>query len=113
MGALISDEKALVELKEPLKICMHGTYERFMPKIETEGLKRMDRKHIHMTKGLPGSGVISGMRASCEVYLYVDMAKAMADGIIFYESSNGVVLTEGIDGILPYKYIKEAVRKSK
>ena len=28
----------------------------------------------------------------------------MLDGIIFYKSSNGVILTSGIEGIIPSKY---------
>ena len=54
----------------------------------------------------PGrDGVISGMRTS-EVMIYVDMAKAMADGIKFLLSDNKVILTTGVDGFLDRKYFK-------
>ena len=36
------------------------------------------------------------------------MTDAMRDGIIFYESTNDVILTEGINGIIPAKYLSYA-----
>jgi len=35
------------------------------------------------------------MRKSSQILIYIDAAKAMADGIKFYISANGVILTEG------------------
>ena len=34
------------------------------------------------------------------------MELAMKDGIKFFKSTNNVILTEGINGILPTKYFK-------
>lgn len=56
-------------------------------------------------------GVISGMRQSCDIYISIDMIEAMKDGINFYISSNNVILTEGINGVLPPKYFKSVVSK--
>lgn len=54
----------------------------------------MSRNHIHFAPGLPQEdGVISGMRKSCDVYIYIDMVQAIKDGIDFYISSNNVILT--------------------
>lgn len=50
--------------------------------------------------------VISGMRGNCEVFIEVDMGKAMNDGMIFYISKNKVVLTAGFDKIVAPKYFK-------
>lgn len=36
----------------------------------------------------------------------------LADGIPLFTSTNNVVLTSGIDGVLPPKYFAKAVRKS-
>lgn len=49
------------------------------------------------------------MRRTCDVYITVDMFTAIKDGIDFYISSNNVILTEGIDGVLPPKYFKSVV----
>lgn len=38
----------------------------------------MNRNHIHMAAGLLGeSDVISGMRKTCNLYIYIDAAKAI------------------------------------
>lgn len=58
---------------------------------------------------MPGKkGVISGMRASSEVIIEVNMVRAMIEGgIKFYISKNRVVLTPGIEGgYLPSKYFR-------
>jgi len=43
------------------------------------------------------------MRKSAELYIYVDSARAMAEGIVFFKSSNGVILTAGLgpEGMVP------------
>lgn len=37
----------------------------------------MARQHIHMAPGMGKDGVISGMRASCEIVIEVNMVKAI------------------------------------
>ncbi|KAM4617812.1 tRNA 2'-phosphotransferase 1 isoform 1-T3 [Discoglossus pictus] len=86
---------------------IHGTYLRHWPLIHKEGLSRMNRTHIHLTTELPetASSVISGMRGNCEVAIFIDLPKAVADGILFFWSSNGVLLTPGdTNGLLLPKY---------
>ena len=49
-----------------------------------------------VVEGLPGeAGVISGMRKSAEVFVWVDVLRAMRMGVTFYLSQNRVVLTPG------------------
>lgn len=94
---------------------VHGTYANLLPAIKKSGLSRMQRNHIHMAKGLPGdSGVISGMRKSTNVLIYVDLAAALADGIPFFESANGVILSPGLgdSGFIPPKYFAQIVKRS-
>ena len=47
------------------------------------------------------------------MFIYVDVAKAMADGIPFFVSENGVVLCEGEGerGFLSTKYFKKVVKR--
>lgn len=103
----LADDMMLKRIVNPMDGVFHGTYTKFLPSIEKDGLNRMSRKHIHMAKS---RNAISGQRATCDLLIYIDMATAMADGIIFYESDNGVVLTEGTDGVLHSKYFKSIVR---
>ena len=97
-----------------LSTIVHGTYiDAWTKHIRTEGLSKMSRTHIHFAKGMPtDDGVISGMRQSCGVYIFVDGAKCAADHIEFLESSNGVILTAGVNGILPPKYFSHVVTRS-
>ncbi len=57
---------------------IHGTYLKSWKKIEKKGLNRMSRNHIHFAIGRPGSKeVVSGMRSSAEIYIYLNMEKAL------------------------------------
>jgi 2'-phosphotransferase len=100
----LADDTMLTRIVDPIEGVFHGTYRKHLPAIQRDGLNRMNRKHIHIAKS---HAAISGQRATCDVFLYIDVARAMADGIVFYESANGVILTEGIDGTLPPTYFHE------
>lgn len=50
--------------------------------------------------------MISGARGNCEVFIEVDMAAAMSEGVRFYVSDNRVVLTSGKFGFLAPKYFR-------
>ena len=71
-----------------------------------QGLNRMERNHIHFAIGEPGDkGVISGMADEANIYIYINLKKALDDGFKFFESLNKVVLCAGNqDGYLPSKY---------
>ena len=50
------------------------------------------------------------MRKSSQIYIYVDGKECAKDGIKFYRSSNGVILTSGLDGgILPVQYFASVI----
>lgn len=87
---------------------IHGTYAPAWESIlASGGLKPMTRNHIHLAKGKFGEqGVISGMRKSANRLIYIDITRAIKDGIEFVLSSNGVVLTPGHkqSGVLGVKY---------
>jgi len=93
---------------------VHGTYFGAWDAIKKCGyLSRMNRQHIHFAVGLLGEdGVISGMRKSCEVYVYIDPVKCANDNIIFYRSDNGVLLTAAKDGKLELTYLKKATDRN-
>lgn len=95
-----------------IPIAIHGTYFRFWKKIKEEGLKRMTRNHIHMTGCEQFNAEISGFRASCQILIYVNVCKAISDGIVFYKSENDVILTEGLNGVLSNKYFAKVVDRA-
>ncbi|KAH8926473.1 hypothetical protein BT69DRAFT_1215204, partial [Atractiella rhizophila] len=81
---------------EDLPTCLHGTYKRFWKSIEKEGLRTMTRNHLHLAVGLPGEeGVISGVRANCDLFIYINVPLALEAGIKFFRSQNNVILTDG------------------
>lgn len=41
------------------------------------------------------------MRKTCDTYIELDLRKAMDDGVKFFESRNNVVLSPGIEGVIP------------
>ena len=57
--------------------------------------------------------VISGARASTDVLVFINVPLAMSDGIQFFTSTNGVILTRGLggSGILSPKYFDSAYRR--
>ena len=108
------EPKELSTMTTPI---IHGTTkEAWTNYIQNQGLNKMKRNHIHFASGLPNSNeVISGMRKSSEIHIYVNGPKCAEDGITFYKSKNGVILTEGENGsgILPVKYFAKVVDAKK
>ena len=102
-GHSISGIEADIELVSPVELpyAVHGTYWTAWAKIKHEGLRIMNRNHIHLTTGPPDDqAVVSGMRPSCQVLVWVDLLKAEAAGVLFYRSSNGVILSPGANGVI-------------
>ena len=61
---------------------------------------------MHFAPYEPGDKrVISGMRYGCEVAIYLDLKRAIEDGIPFYSAVNEVILTPGINGVVSAEYI--------
>ncbi|XP_016304939.1 tRNA 2'-phosphotransferase 1 isoform X2 [Sinocyclocheilus anshuiensis] len=72
---------------------VHGSYMKHWPSIRSQGISRMNRTHIHLAPGLPGEGGV------------------ISDGIQFFWSENGVLLTPGdAAGILAPYYFSRAQR---
>jgi len=112
--AVVNDNELLVQLKatdqDLPQVCVHGTYRRHLAGILKEGLlaggPQRCRRHVHFAPFEPGDDrVISGMRYNCEVAVYLDARRALEGGVPIFRSSNDVLLTIGIDGAVPAKYI--------
>lgn len=93
---------------DEIPVCVHGTYKKNLESILTQGLKRMNRLHVHFTSGLPSDGeVISGMRRDVNLLIFLDVKKALDEGLKLYMSENKVILTEGFEGVVPAKYFEK------
>jgi 2'-phosphotransferase len=92
---------------------VHGTYKEPWKVIQTKGLCKMGRNHIHFAPGLAKKdGVISGMRNSSEIKIFIDAKKCADNGILFFKSDNGVLLSAGIEGTLPVSYFSHVTDAS-
>ena len=105
-------------------IVVHGTTVRAWPLIvRSGGLKKMTRTHVHFARGLPDGfksleddeegrdkrkePVISGMRNSSSILVYVDIEKALKAGLKFWKSQNGVILSDGNkEGIISTEFFE-------
>jgi len=117
--------------------CVHGTtHKAWQAILQSDGLKPMTRNHVHFAAGLPAGfktlpdvkkhddtrenretkaePVISGMRSSSTVLVYVDVRRALEAGIKFWRSENGVVLSEGDEkGVVPLRYFERVEDRRK
>ena len=98
-----------------LPVCLHGTYAKYVDSIMKTGLSRMKRNNIHLIACMPSEidGVMSGMRNSADTIITLDVESAMAAGIKFYRSSNGVILSPGLGdtGCIPPQFISEVLHR--
>eukprot|EP00747_Dinoflagellata_sp_TGD_P215188 gnl/TRDRNA2_/TRDRNA2_87908_c0_seq1.p1 gnl/TRDRNA2_/TRDRNA2_87908_c0~~gnl/TRDRNA2_/TRDRNA2_87908_c0_seq1.p1 ORF type:complete len:373 (+),score=54.72 gnl/TRDRNA2_/TRDRNA2_87908_c0_seq1:86-1120(+) len=96
--------------------CVHGTYRQHLEDILRFGLVaggasgQGTRRHVHFACFEPGStrqgsGPVSGMRSNCEVAIHLDLPRALADGVPFFASKNGVIVSPGVDGVVSAAYI--------
>ncbi|EGR29175.1 hypothetical protein IMG5_161250 [Ichthyophthirius multifiliis] len=106
----INDEQLLqilsLEDAKKLDVVVHGTYQQHIKPILEQGLSIMGRNHIHFAIGYTSDKVISGMRKTCDIFIEIDVIKAINDGIQFFVSKNNVILSSGKNGILESKYFK-------
>ena len=92
--------------------CVHGTTRAAWRLIRTSGLCRMARNHVHMALGTPeDGGVISGARATSQVFVFLDARKMLAHGLPVWLSANKVVLCagEGERGVIAPAFFDRAV----
>ena len=99
-GHSISVELNLNET-EPSEFLYHGTVEKFLENIKKEGLQKMSRQHVHLSKDRE-TAVKVGSRRGVPQILTVRSGEMFKDGYTFYLSDNNVWLTDEV----PAKYIQ-------
>lgn len=94
-GHSLADIDLGYEPKEPPEFLYHGTASRFMDSIYKEGLKRMDRHHVHLSEDYE-TALKVGQRHGKPVVLKIlaqDMAK---EGFKFFKTDNNVWLVDEV-----------------
>ena len=127
-------------LSRGFPVVIHGTYKHAWPQIKKTGLSKMKRTHIHMATGEYGSATVISGTSIClllkenslgmlrnereqwncclhrhwkgdEWYYFICFfAERLPDGIEFFLSANGVVLSTGVDGFLAPKYFRAVLQ---
>ncbi|KAE8664952.1 RNA 2'-phosphotransferase isoform 2 [Hibiscus syriacus] len=125
------------DVVQEMTVCVHGTYKRNLESILESGLKRMKRLHVHFSSDLPTDGeVISetqggdinnsptpfneeNVQLSTSSYdddededddIYGgcdDHGDDNEEGMNLYISDDKVILTEGLNGVVPVKYFEK------
>lgn len=90
----------------PPVILYHGTSTHAYETIKKQGLKKMNRDYVHLSKDIETAKSVGLRHAKHEknlAILVIDCKKMLADGYKFYVAENGVWLADEI----PAKYIKK------
>ena len=79
----------------PPSILFHGTATRFLKPILSSELKKMNRHHVHLSDDLKTASKV-GQRHGKLVILNVNAGAMHAKGHVFFQSENGVWLTDTV-----------------
>ena len=104
-GHSVSVDLGLSPITPPFKL-YHGTAPRFIPSIMAEGLKKMERHHVHLyseenMQKAKDTGTRHQKGAEA-VVLIIEAKQMFNEGHKFYKTDNDVYLTDAV----PSKYIK-------
>ena len=117
----LNDAQMLTEITDASTVhgAVYGTSSTLWPGIRETGIRRGAKNHIHIATRDSTHGYVIGVaNSNANVLVYIDVAAAMANGILFYLVDNGVVLTRGVqrvhhttteDYVLPATYFTRAV----
>lgn len=84
----------------PPETLLHGTVDKFLESIRATGLEKRSRQHVHLSTELSTATNVAERRGSA-VILKVRSGDMHRDGYHFFQSENGVWLTDHV----PVKYI--------
>lgn len=87
--------------KRPPELLYHGTATRFLASIQGEGLLSGSRKHVHLSQD-EQTAISVGLRHGKPVVLKIEALLMHEQGFKFFQSENGVWLTEAV----PATFIK-------
>jgi putative RNA 2'-phosphotransferase len=93
-GHSVTVELGLAPVQPP-ELLFHGTVERFLDSIRTQGLRRGNRRHVHLSADEQTARSV-GTRRGRPVVLTVAARMMSERGHMFYLSQNQVWLTEHV-----------------
>ncbi len=81
----------------PPTVLYHGTSEKALMTIMKEGLKPMNRHHVHLSADVEVAKSVAGRRKGDVTILTVDAKRMLTDGHKFFLSDNGVWLVDAVN----------------
>ena len=81
--------------KQPPEFLYHGTVSKFMGAIREKGLLKMNRHHVHLSSDRD-TAIKVGSRRGKPIILSVNSGEMHQQRILFYQSDNGVWLTDTV-----------------
>lgn len=87
---------------EPPEFLYHGTATRFLTSIMDKGIVKGSRQYVHLSEDKDTAYKV-GSRHGKPIILAIMSGRMYKDGVVFYQSDNGVWLTDYVD----IKYISE------
>ena len=113
----VDDMRLLHELVDTSTVgeATYGVSEKQWEVIKSAGLSCGSKNHIHIATPASKNGYVMGAGRESHVVIYIDVPRAIRDGIKFFLASNGVLLTRGVagEGVLPAAYFLKAVLKTR
>lgn len=91
-----------LEAKQPPEFLYHGTAEANITSILEKGIEKRTRQHVHLSADKETATKV-GMRHGKPVILTIRTGTMHQEGLSFYQSANGVWLTDFVDA----KYISK------
>lgn len=85
-----------LESKVPPEILFHGTSTKAYKIIKDDGLRKMNRHHVHLSEDKDTAYDV-GSRYGRPVIIHIYAKKMFEEGIEFYQSENGVWLTNYVN----------------
>lgn len=84
------------EIKAPLPVLVHAVSGDSVPMVLAKGLNRGGRPHVLFAISDEEDKLKQGFQDSCNILVYVNMAKAMFAGIPFNWAPDGMVVSVGL-----------------
>lgn len=79
---------------QPPRYLYHGTAARFLPAIQAEGIKKMNRQYVHLSPDYRTAVAVGRRHGSPVVVLRIEAGDMAQDGMAFYRAANGVWLCD-------------------
>lgn len=82
---------------KPPKYLYHGTTKKFYENILKQGLKKMNRKYVHLSKSKKQAYEVGKRREKNPIILKIEALKMYNDGYNFFKTESNIILTEYVD----------------